>query len=805
MLFKHKCVLPLASRQGRHGLRDGWGPSALALVAIASSIIGAARPARALTVRQALNTTQFVRSGDGSVLGQISSYISVAPDGAHYVIRLLKGDVDRNGDWITVLVGGTQSMAAARPQVVWRKFTSAYDHAWRQQSLMAGDNRIVWIDNRHVAFRWNDLHGVVQVLEINIHTRRAKYLSHCPTDVGAFEASRGTMIVMACDTPRVGPGVRGEVEGPQGGQYVTTTDAIEAIRGNLVGGNWIDEMWNRDLFLLGVRTGAQTRLHLRLRGEMLFSPRLSPDGHYEIVDAWGGTPSPAWRAYATGKEFYLSLFLKAALRSGESALGRELSQLFLVDVRSGVSRPLWDAPTFQPASRVKMAWAPDSQELVVGPAVLPLADTDVATAADPVLATVNVQSGRVLRLPISERTLSQLTALAWPRADTIEARTRDAELRFRRVGTRWTLRSRSPLPAAPQSVVRLEIRQSLNMPPKLYAVDVESGQRRLVLDPNPGLLSRISLGGVRYVHWRVQGQAPASGTLYYPMPYRAGHRYPLVIQICPYSLGQQRRFQLYGCTKYPGLGPSPAIYAARMLASRGMFVLNALDSAPGPGRPKAANIRMYAAAARKLSAEGLIDASRVGIAGHSLPGLLVEESITESNFPYAAAISSASSDTGYLDRILQPDGSDAAAHAFTGKGIAWFLENSPTFNADRIHAALLLVDDELPDAGLLWKWELYAQLRALHAPGAYYVVPHVHRGSHVTKNPGQLMAIKQTAVDWFDFWLNGHEDPAPDKALQYQYWTRLRRQREALVRAPRPPLLRWVATPVQGGPQHGGG
>jgi hypothetical protein len=25
-------------------------------------------------------------------------------------------------------------------------------------------------------------------------------------------------------------------------------------------------------------------------------------------------------------------------------------------------------------------------------------------------------------------------------------------------------------------------------------------------------------------------------------------------------------------------------------------------------------------------------------------------------------------------------------------------------------------------------------------------------------------------VDWFDFWLNGHEDPDPEKADQYRRW-----------------------------------
>ncbi len=29
-------------------------------------------------------------------------------------------------------------------------------------------------------------------------------------------------------------------------------------------------------------------------------------------------------------------------------------------------------------------------------------------------------------------------------------------------------------------------------------------------------------------------------------------------------------------------------------------------------------------------------------------------------------------------------------------------------------------------------------------------------------------------VDWYDYWLNGHEDPDPAKAEQYRRWSRLK-------------------------------
>ncbi len=58
------------------------------------------------------------------------------------------------------------------------------------------------------------------------------------------------------------------------------------------------------------------------------------------------------------------------------------------------------------------------------------------------------------------------------------------------------------------------------------------------------------------------------------------------------------------------------------------------------------------------------------------------------------------------------------------------------------------------------------------------MVPDVSHGSHAMQNPGQLRASQERAVDWYDFWLNGHEDPDPSKQEQYEQWRKLRRLHE---------------------------
>ncbi len=40
-------------------------------------------------------------------------------------------------------------------------------------------------------------------------------------------------------------------------------------------------------------------------------------------------------------------------------------------------------------------------------------------------------------------------------------------------------------------------------------------------------------------------------------------------------------------------------------------------------------------------------------------------------------------------------------------------------------------------------------------------------------------ALNGNGLDWFRFWLQNYEDPAPDKTAQYERWRLLRKQRDA--------------------------
>jgi len=71
---------------------------------------------------------------------------------------------------------------------------------------------------------------------------------------------------------------------------------------------------------------------------------------------------------------------------------------------------------------------------------------------------------------------------------------------------------------------------------------------------------------------------------------------------------------------------------------------------------------------------------------------------------------------------------------------------------------------------LLGEWEFYAGLRQLGLPVDLIAYP---GGSHSLVRPSQRIASTEGALDWFDFWLNGHEVPDPAKGEEYKRWENL--------------------------------
>jgi hypothetical protein len=309
---------------------------------------------------------------------------------------------------------------------------------------------------------------------------------------------------------------------------------------------------------------------------------------------------------------------------------------------------------------------------------------------------------------------------------------------------------------------------------------------------------------VELVHWKDPEGRSWSGRLYYPVGYRVGGRYALVVQ--PYGFAPATEFSIYGSGGMtPRLGPGWATYLAQQLANRDIVVLQMgnPDNWRAPVVDRAAALNNVLTAGREAAIEhfvaaGLVDRDRVGMQAFSQMGRYLEHTLAFSDFPYAAAIAADHADNNYLQSILMfgglPDNPELQPY---GEGLKVYLEGSPAFNAERIRTPLQIqvygpgVSSLVPTG-----WEMFTRLRHLKKPVELYAIPDIEHGVHTLQNPRQLMAAQQRALDWWCFWLNGEEDDEPAKAEQYAQWRKLRELHDADMKRPRPSLLKWTATPA---------
>src|SRR6266508_2187060 len=100
-------------------------------------------------------------------------------------------------------------------------------------------------------------------------------------------------------------------------------------------------------------------------------------------------------------------------------------------------------------------------------------------------------------------------------------------------------------------------------------------------------------------------------------------------------------------------------------------------------------------------------------------------------------------------------------------------ELSPALNASRVKAPLLV---QVADSEYLYGLQFYTTLKELEKPVEMIIFANE---GHIKNQPKHRYEIYQRNLDWFNFWLQGKEDPDPAKREQYERW---RAMRDALKR-----------------------
>jgi dipeptidyl aminopeptidase/acylaminoacyl peptidase len=754
--------------------------SALALIGLTTSL--AAPPP--ITPRDAIKTTRFMVSGapDGGE-------IAISPDGQLYVVRTVTGDVARNGIVVKILSGSLEAGSeSAAPQVIGTLFSSGRGVTSNSGPEADGSgyaSPIRWIGNRTIAFLFSDSRETRQVVTVDIPSGTTQFITGHPTQIRAFDiTSDGTVVYLARDRGASEPKPVAAGEGyvvPEG------SDATSIAQGFFDGSNIFSRAWDSEWFVQ--RRGEQPRV-IKVGGNAVDGGipnmrlvKLSHSGKQAVLVGPVAAIPARWNVFAAdageGQSFASRL---AAARASPNGLGRrELQQLYLLDIASGGSRPLLDAPLG--LHEVSASWSLDDRFILLSPAPVPNSCNAPGGALVAAMAIVDAFKGTCTVIHSDGR---QVERFRWVSNDAFDLRMRNdaksVQRTFRWRQNEWRSEIEPARVERNHTQVRVEVRQAINTPPRLYAVD-RHRRSKMILDPNPGLASRYSMGPTERLTGTLSSGERWSALLFLPVEYRAGLAYPLVIQ-SQYHVPVENKFTLYGWARDDGLGPTTiAPYAAQSLAGRQIAVLQLNVDGAEIGSPSEVDSyqRAFEEVSRLLIERGIADAGRIGLIGFSRNGYFVSYTLTHSAFPFAAAILADNYDPSYLQTTLADSYALAQLAIGTspfGEGLSTWLSRAPGFNVEKIRAPLRLVGQSTSTREyVLWGWEIFGRLRELGRPVEMYLMPECDlHPSHNPQNPKQILAVQDGTVDWFDFWLNGRASTDTEKAAQYSRWHALRIQ-----------------------------
>jgi dipeptidyl aminopeptidase/acylaminoacyl peptidase len=517
---------------------------------------------------------------------------------------------------------------------------------------------------------------------------------------------------------------------------------------------------------------------------------LSPDGKFLITVSPANEIPEVWSLYKPAAGMKSRRINADANRHTGDRDPYQPLQFVLVELSSGKVSPLVDAPDGRSlgyVAPVEAFWLADSKRAILCNTFLPIGPLVSRGHITPVLETptiadVEVSTGAVRHIVYLTSASNHvgdeygIGNISWSGSQNELSVTYEGKGNVPSPET-FTLRSERWIKLAPTSTrvegksddLQLSVEEGVDRSPVLAAHRGDDAKHTIIWDPNPQLAD-IQMGKVCIYHWRDKRGHKWSGILALPPDFDPKKRYPLVIQTHGYDLN-----------KYFSDGTYTTGNAGRALAAIGVIVLQMGAPTIESFTPNEGPFELggFEGAIAQLAADGMIDSRRVGISGFSRTSFHVLYALTHKPDLFAAAMDSNGTNMGYLQYLMSIDEKSSLQEIAEGTngGIPFgpalrnWLLNAPGFNLCRMRTPLLISAFE--PGYVLKQWETYAGLRRLRKPVAMLWMRR-DDGMHVLRRPDQVFASEQSAVDWFDFWLNGHEDPEPSKLEQYSRWRELR-------------------------------
>lgn len=303
-----------------------------------------------------------------------------------------------------------------------------------------------------------------------------------------------------------------------------------------------------------------------------------------------------------------------------------------------------------------------------------------------------------------------------------------------------------------------------NQPPRLERIDLDSGRREVLFNPNAALAQQVAEMPARLLRWTDAEERLFTGQ-FFPARSSADSPPPLFVTY-------------YHCSGFlrGGIGDE---WPLASLAEQGISAL-CINNPPGYLFDAVDRYERALSGVKqvieRLAREGAVDPARVGMGGLSFGSEVTLWTASHSNLLAAASITSPAIEPNYyLFNTLRDDAFFEELRKSWGLGTSDETPDrwrtlSPTYHLERFHAPILF---QMPEQEYLYSLGISLPLvRRAHAD--LYVFPNE---AHQKFQPRHKLAAYERNLDWFRFWLQGHEDTHPGKAGQYAYWRRMRAER----------------------------
>lgn len=293
--------------------------------------------------------------------------------------------------------------------------------------------------------------------------------------------------------------------------------------------------------------------------------------------------------------------------------------------------------------------------------------------------------------------------------------------------------------------------QSPAEPPNLHVADLAGGSRRALTedrDPFPELTGAVKT----IVRYRRADGVPLSGTLHLPPGEQlGGRRLPVVVWAYPMDFSDpdtagQVRASDQTFTRPLPLGPL-------WFLLRGWAVLEGA-AMPVLGDPDTMNdtfveqvVASAQAAVDELDRLGVVDRSRIVVAGHSYGGFMTATLLAHSDL-FAAGIAR----SGAYNRTLTPFGFQTERRSFW-EAPQVYLNVSPFAHADKIKAPILLVHgaaDSNSGTYPLQSERLFQALQGLGGTARLVVLPHE---DHAYRARESVLHVIAEQLAWVERWV----------------------------------------------------